>query len=233
MGVDDLLSDNGRRGTQKLTGTPALTSPAKGQDDDAKEEWGVLTSVGPSGQQTEYVLQGSGPLVIGRDASSLIQLHDQRVSSTHCKFTCTLESSGPDSTLTCVVTITDCSTNGTSVNGRRLIKHRQHRLHHDDRIGIVKDKDDFLFTFVFSSRRLGRTPTIVPPRQAEAELTWQKGDLIARGGFGEVYLCINCMTGELLAVKSVHTKNLESEVEGLMREIELLKRLKHPNVVRY
>ncbi|CAO3590166.1 unnamed protein product [Absidia cylindrospora] len=72
-------------------------------------------------------------------------------------------------------------------------------------------------------------------------LSWMKGALIGRGTFGDVYLGLNPLSGELMAVKQVElpVENSASEgrkksmVEALRREITLLQELQHENIVPY
>lgn len=71
-------------------------------------------------------------------------------------------------------------------------------------------------------------------------LSWMKGALIGAGSFGSVYLALNGLTGELMAVKQVEMPSAGKEdarkksmVEALQREIELLKDMQHPNIVQY
>ncbi|ODV61745.1 Pkinase-domain-containing protein [Ascoidea rubescens DSM 1968] len=69
---------------------------------------------------------------------------------------------------------------------------------------------------------------------------WLKGSRIGAGSFGVVYLGLNALTGELMAVKRVEipknvSPNTKSNpmVESLQHEISLLKELSHENIVRY
>lgn len=70
---------------------------------------------------------------------------------------------------------------------------------------------------------------------------WMKGSLIGRGTFGDVYLGLNPLSGELMAVKQVELpvensateERKKSMVEALQREIDLLKELEHENIVQY
>ncbi|KDN49612.1 hypothetical protein K437DRAFT_255295 [Tilletiaria anomala UBC 951] len=60
------------------------------------------------------------------------------------------------------------------------------------------------------------------------------GDCLGRGAFGSVYRGLNWMTGETVAVKQIDLSNIpESELGEIMSEIELLRNLKHPNIVKY
>jgi serine/threonine protein kinase len=62
---------------------------------------------------------------------------------------------------------------------------------------------------------------------------YQKLDKIGEGTYGVVYKARDTTTGELVALKKIR---LEAEDEGIpstaIREISLLKELKHPNIVR-
>ena len=70
---------------------------------------------------------------------------------------------------------------------------------------------------------------------------WIKGALLGMGSFGNVYLGLNGLTGELMAVKQVELPKVGSTseskkktmLEALQREFTLLKNLNHVNIVRY
>ncbi|CAG8493761.1 7045_t:CDS:10 [Paraglomus occultum] len=70
---------------------------------------------------------------------------------------------------------------------------------------------------------------------------WMKGALIGSGSFGSVYLGLNSVTGELMAVKQVELPTGQSDKEdrkqsmldALQREISFLKELQHENIVQY
>lgn len=71
---------------------------------------------------------------------------------------------------------------------------------------------------------------------------WTRGDALGAGSFGSVYLGLNSDTGELFAVKEValdphlddaSRRDSAEAVEQLEREVHLLSRLQHPNIVRY
>eukprot|EP01103_Thecamoeba_quadrilineata_P005225 TRINITY_DN15051_c0_g1_i1.p1 TRINITY_DN15051_c0_g1~~TRINITY_DN15051_c0_g1_i1.p1 ORF type:complete len:534 (-),score=113.67 TRINITY_DN15051_c0_g1_i1:206-1807(-) len=73
-------------------------------------------------------------------------------------------------------------------------------------------------------------------------IQWQKGAVIGQGSFGKVYLGLNSLTGELLAIKQINLEDEQNpekefgdtrEVQALEREIAILRNLRHPNVVRY
>jgi len=69
-------------------------------------------------------------------------------------------------------------------------------------------------------------------------MSWRKGSLLGKGGFGHVYLGMNDDTGEFFAVKQLEI-DMSSEdktrksVLAFQQEIELMRKLNHPNIVRY
>ena len=72
------------------------------------------------------------------------------------------------------------------------------------------------------------------------KINWMQGPLIGLGSFGKVYYGVNCDSGEIMAVKqvpikssSVDSKSKKKMLAALHTEIELLKSLDHPNIVRY
>ncbi|KAJ6604578.1 kinase-like domain-containing protein [Mycena vulgaris] len=71
---------------------------------------------------------------------------------------------------------------------------------------------------------------------------WVRGELIAKGSYGRVYLALNVNNGELMAVKQVEAPQTASDradsrqievVEALKFESTTLKDLDHPNIVQY
>lgn len=65
-------------------------------------------------------------------------------------------------------------------------------------------------------------------------ISFQKIQSIGKGSFGEVFRAQNTETGELLAVKTMATdRSLPPEMqEDLLKEVDILKKLQHKNVVR-
>ncbi|CAA6670058.1 unnamed protein product [Spirodela intermedia] len=71
-------------------------------------------------------------------------------------------------------------------------------------------------------------------------IRWRKGELIGCGAFGHVYMGMNLDSGELLAVKQVmigtssaFKEKAQDNIRELEEEVKLLKKLSHPNIVRY
>lgn len=63
---------------------------------------------------------------------------------------------------------------------------------------------------------------------------YQLGDCLGKGAFGSVYRALNWGTGETVAIKQVKLENLgAADLKTIMLEIDLLKSLRHENIVRY
>ncbi|KAF8489636.1 kinase-like protein [Russula emetica] len=63
---------------------------------------------------------------------------------------------------------------------------------------------------------------------------YQLGDSLGKGAFGQVYRALNWATGETVAVKEIQLTNIpKGELGQIMSEIDLLKNLNHPNIVKY
>ncbi|KAJ1992924.1 ATP binding [Dimargaris cristalligena] len=81
----------------------------------------------------------------------------------------------------------------------------------------------------------------VEPESFEAPSKWIQGALIGMGSFGNVYLGLNALSGELMAVKQVDIpqENSPSEarkklmLDALQFEIKILQDLRHSHIVRY
>lgn len=64
--------------------------------------------------------------------------------------------------------------------------------------------------------------------------SYQFGDMLGRGASGSVYRALNFLTGETVAIKSVSLLTLSpTALPDIMSEIDLLKNLNHPNIVKY
>ncbi|KAI0060757.1 hypothetical protein BV25DRAFT_1806793 [Artomyces pyxidatus] len=78
-----------------------------------------------------------------------------------------------------------------------------------------------------------RQPLIVR-EEGKAPTHFQLGNCIGRGQFGAVYRALNLNTGQMVAVKRIGLDGLkEEEVTQLMKEVDLVKSLSHPSIVKY
>src|SRR2546428_3065124 len=56
--------------------------------------------------------------------------------------------------------------------------------------------------------------------------------LLGRGGFAEVYLGEHLRLKTQVAIKVLHTSLEDDDVEGFLREAQMVARLRHPHIVR-
>ncbi|KAH0362370.1 hypothetical protein KCU84_g6615, partial [Aureobasidium melanogenum] len=83
-----------------------------------------------------------------------------------------------------------------------------------------------------------KTPKDGTVQRAAGEVTglkdYQLGDCLGKGAFGSVYRALNWGTGETVAIKQVKLADLpKGQSRAIMMEIDLLKNLNHPNIVKY
>jgi len=77
-------------------------------------------------------------------------------------------------------------------------------------------------------------PRKKPSSSSNAVGKYRLGDRIGKGGFGEVFYAQNHETGDFVAVKRIPLRNMKKEqLNGVLEEINLLKMLDNPNIVRY
>jgi len=96
---------------------------------------------------------------------------------------------------------------------------------------------------IANSNRHERFPNIGQPQQQAPSTTsnennnnirWKRGEMLGQGAFGVVYLGLNIETGELMAVKQMAAEEVSRrELGALENEINLLRNMRHPNIVRY
>ena len=68
---------------------------------------------------------------------------------------------------------------------------------------------------------------------AIAQINWKRGKQIGMGSFGAVHLAINKDDGSFMAVKEMEVFGDAIEQKKVRMEIELMRELEHPNIVRY
>ena len=83
-------------------------------------------------------------------------------------------------------------------------------------------------------RKPKRESSVIRPAQDSELKDYSLGDCLGKGAFGSVFRALNLGTGETVAVKQVRVSELpKSEVRVIASEIDLLKNLDHPNIVKY
>ncbi|THH32473.1 hypothetical protein EUX98_g1723 [Antrodiella citrinella] len=76
--------------------------------------------------------------------------------------------------------------------------------------------------------------TLVVREDGKPATQFRLGPCIGRGQFGAVYRALNLNTGQMVAVKRIRLEGLkEEEIAQLMKEVDLVKSLSHPSIVKY
>lgn len=79
------------------------------------------------------------------------------------------------------------------------------------------------------AQRVEKRPGV---RLKNALENFQFGEMVGKGAFATVYKGINLKTDQVVAIKQIHLDK-DQDVQVLMGEIDLLKILKHSNIVKY
>ncbi|XP_042422203.1 probable serine/threonine-protein kinase At1g54610 [Zingiber officinale] len=117
-------------------------------------------------------------------------------------------------------------------DGQRLTRRRRKKL--DPRLsnlpGHAQDEQVVAGWPSWLSNVAGEAIKGWTPRRAD---TFEKIDKIGQGTYSNVYKARDLLTGKVVALKKVRFDNMEPEsVKFMAREILILRRLDHPNVVR-
>ncbi|KAI7825021.1 hypothetical protein BX661DRAFT_199543 [Kickxella alabastrina] len=137
------------------------------------------------------------------------------------------------------------SLDGIGANFRTHMMQRQ-RVNHAQKADELRDQ------FLASEKRIGRvlevtarpedrTLRLLAASSSNITLRWQIGRYIGGGAFGSVYAGYNLDTGEMMAVKEIRLPSRglnqapsESDMGlKIVREMEILSVLQHPNIVTY
>jgi hypothetical protein len=68
------------------------------------------------------------------------------------------------------------------------------------------------------------------------DMIWKKGEVLGIGSFGKVFSGINVSSGMKMAIKEVYvlkSKNSKQQVKAFQREVGILGKLDHPNIIKY
>lgn len=137
--------------------------------------------------------------------------------------------------------IQDTSTNGTHLNGNRLVKGLNYIVNQGDEIavGVGVPKDVIRFVVFFSDM-------YNPSNSVNNSVVIDKGlykdfivknETIGQGAFATVKKAVERCLGDLYAVKIINRRRAihaggKGAMEGVNRELEILQKLNHPNIVK-
>lgn len=146
----------------------------------------------------------------------------------------------------------DTSTNGTWLNGERVEKDRNQILSQGDEITVgMGVPQDVLSLVVFindkfkqkleATRLQGLTSTKSKsaknssPRLQLAGILKEfsiQDEVVGQGAFATVKKAVERKTGKTYAVKIINKRKVMGNIDGVTRELEVLRRLDHPRIVR-
>ncbi|ODV85492.1 hypothetical protein CANARDRAFT_198342 [[Candida] arabinofermentans NRRL YB-2248] len=128
------------------------------------------------------------------------------------------------------VMIQDTSTNGTWINGSKLIKGTNYILTQGDEISVGIGVPADVMRFVNDGADGNGQDSLETGIEAEFII---RDEIVGSGAFATVKKAIERATGETFAVKIISKKKaLSGGLDGVTRELEILKRLDHPGIVR-
>ncbi|KAJ1718998.1 Suppressor of Sensor Kinase (SLN1), partial [Coemansia erecta] len=136
------------------------------------------------------------------------------------------------------------SLDGIGANFRTHLMQRQ-------RVQHAQQADELRDNFLASDGRIGRvlevtarpedrTLRLLAASSSNITLRWQIGRYIGGGAFGAVYVGYNLDSGELMAVKEIRLPSrglgqdsVSDSGAKIVREMEVMSMLQHPNIVTY
>ena len=179
----------------------------------------------------------------GRKASPGLRYDDIRVSGTHCRLERKVDASSGEAR----VFLTDTSSNGTFVNGRKVGKGRQLVLSHNDEVSLVIIRKGqemaganacvaYLFQDLANAGSGPGTESLDPELAETIGSLYSFQHTLGSGAFAQVKLGRNLRTGDRVAIKiiDIHKFRLNKNLrpESLMDEVKVLQAIQHPGIVQ-
>lgn len=137
------------------------------------------------------------------------------------------------------ILIQDLSTNGTFVNNSRIEKGKNYLLTQGDEIAVGIGVPEDIIRFI----------VVIPPQRGNINIGEQqleddglpdiakdyiiRNEIVGQGAFATVKKAIERISGETFAVKIIAKRKLGMDnKKGVIRELDILKRLDHPNIIK-
>jgi len=213
--------------TQPTQPTQATQASLEHLTQESLEDGTICRLICTTGQLSNIDLKekknGSKEWYFGRNATcDITYTKTTRLSNKHFKIW-----SGDSNVL-----IQDVSTNGTWVNNQRLVKGQNYILSQGDEVsvGIGVPKDVVRFIVFFPKVQTpSNNSTIEEGINKEFSI---KDEIIGQGAFAIVKKAVERSTGKTYAVKIISKRKIMGNTDGVSRELEILRRLDHPGIVR-
>ncbi|KAH9813570.1 kinase-like domain-containing protein [Melampsora americana] len=145
-----------------------------------------------------------------------------------------------------VISIWDLSSNGTFVNGKKCEPNKWTKLEHGDQIALgsiigQNDRPSRTFEWMISipSQRIFPLNKKPEAHSITGQQVYDRYDLISplgHGAFATTWKAFDRHSGEFRAIKVIQKKDHEHNTQNLVnfqREIEILKKVNHPNIVKF
>ncbi len=91
-------------------------------------------------------------------------------------------------------------------------------------LGSILSKEENKLSLTFES--------LVSKQTEKPSKKYKVLNVIGNGSFGKVYKAMNIITDNIVAIKSIKKKDSEVEGEDIKNEINVLKKMSHPNIVK-
>ena len=164
---------------------------------------------------------------IGRKSSCALQLRHAAISGVHC-----ILHHLADSHLTF---LTDVSTNGTWIDGRKAEKGRRVLVGNGSEIVLIRNNTEKISYHIYHHHAQQQRRQ-QQEEQGGPHAKYELGEPLGTGAFAVVKQCVNRETGEKFAMKIIEKKKFmlnhaSRRGEALMDEVRILQRLNHPHII--
>lgn len=187
--------------------------------------------------------------IFGRNPSActyILPVSSTRISNKHFKLWMNMETSNnannvnnnnSNSNNNNNLMIQDLSTNGTWLNNSKLIQGRNYILTQGDEIavGIGIEKDVVRFVVHLPNVILNKNGTLqneIPEETGIHKDFIIRDEIVGSGAFATVKKAIERSTGITFAAKIISKKKALGGLDGVSRELEILKKLNHTGIVK-
>ncbi|KAJ9599094.1 hypothetical protein L9F63_010431, partial [Diploptera punctata] len=218
--------------SQSQPDTQSVTEDIYSQENENPKIWGRLYSVRAKIlsldlSEDEYIVGRSDICSIKISKNEVNEKVLNTISKLHCKILKIDASPGiPE------VYLEDLSFNGTFVNGEKVGKSKRRILKNNDQISLASPQfKDFITKKLVQRRKIGLKYEIRSKYIVTREL--------GAGACGKVYLVFDKKTCQRFAMKIVQKKRFDTvrnnnncSVDKVMNEVNILKALRHPCIIR-
>ncbi|ORX87642.1 Pkinase-domain-containing protein [Anaeromyces robustus] len=236
MKKDIKMKNNVKKAKTKIFKGNKITRILKEEYNNAEIDdcWIILQSIKPEFHSVRMSKKYFKECYIGRHERNYLQINSDLISNLHCKiYYKHKDDKNPNSPIE--VYIKDTSTNGTFINGEIIGKGKSRQIYHGQEIGfIINSKRGHSGAYIVIIPR----PNEIPGEyERSIEEDYQITELLGSGNFADVKKGVHRYTSENVAIKilakeKLMLKSSSKMVISLEREINILKSIKHENIIQ-